>query len=157
MNIITATIKYSKDISTLMLADLANPDPRFPSKMIEQFREHAQKENIVKEFDNPNLMAFLAIDANKVKGFIVGYEEDSDTVAIIHYIHGETMIIKRLLLKYFISECKRRKIVHIRADSFEFMVNDALFKEEHFTLVKKEKLAHNLELLWYELFNSDPL
>ena len=114
MNIITATKNYSEEISTLMLADLANPDPRFPSKMIEQFREHAQKENISKEFDNLHLMAFLAIDINKLKGFIVGYEEKSNTVAVIHYIHGETMIIKRLLLKHFISECKRRKIVHIR-------------------------------------------
>jgi len=157
MNIITATKNYSEEISTLMLADLANPDPRFPSKMIEQFREHAQKENISKEFDNLHLMAFLAIDINKLKGFIVGYEEKSNTVAVIHYIHGETMIIKKILLKHFISECKRRKIAHIRADSFEFMANDALFKEEKFILVKKEKIAKNLELLWYELLNRGPL
>lgn len=150
MKIIKATKEYAKKISELMFKDLENPDSRFPVNMISKFREHAKEVNIVKEFDNPNFICFLAVENYEVISFIVGYKENLDN-AIIHYIAGNCIKVKELLLEKFIDECKKEKIVCVMADSFEFMENDKLFKKKEFILTKKEKIADNLELLWYKL------
>jgi N-acetylglutamate synthase-like GNAT family acetyltransferase len=153
MKIIKATNKYSQKISELMLLELENPNPLFPHKMIEKFREHAKKENVNKEFDNPNLIAFLAIDKESVVGFIVGYENRSDNSAMIHYLASKKKKAKSELLKSFVKECKRKNLKKIIADTFEFMDNKDFFQTNGFKLIRKEKIADKLEMLWYE-FNS---
>ena len=145
--IIIATKSYINQISKIMLNDLANPDKKFSKEIIDQYREHAQENNLIKEFENPNLISFLAIKDNKVLDFIVGYKEKN--TAIIHYISGNNVEIKRDLIRRFIEECKERNITKIIADSFEFMQNDIIFKETGFKIFKKEKFD-NLELLWYK-------
>lgn len=85
MKIIKATKSHAKEISKWMLSDLENPSPKFPKEMIEKFRKHAEEKGILMEFENPRLIAFVAVDKNKVAGFIVGYEEDSSK-AMIHYV-----------------------------------------------------------------------
>jgi len=95
--IFPANKKYIKEISKLMLNDLDNPNPKFPIKMIEQFREHSKEKNILKEFENSNLISFLAIK-NKLIGFIIGYKEPSNS-AMIHYVNGNNIKTKKLLFK----------------------------------------------------------
>ena len=138
---------YLKQISKIMLSDLAKPDKRFSKEIIDKYKEHAQENNLIKEFENPNLISFLAIKDNKVLDFIVGYKEKN--TAIIHYISSNNVEIKRDLIRRFIEECKERNITKIIADSFEFMQNDIIFKETGFKIFKKEKFD-NLELLWYK-------
>ena len=150
MKIIKATKKHSKEISKLMLLDLENPNPKFPREMINNFREHAKEENIIKEFENPRLIAFLVIEGRNVVGFIVGYEQGLGK-AMIHYINAKENELKERLLKRFIKECKSRNITRITTDTFEFMKNNAFFKSQGFTLMKKESLTKNLEILWHKL------
>ena len=117
-------------------------------KIIYTNRMHAQENNLIKEFENPNLISFLAVENNKVLDFIVGYKKD-DNVCYIDYMSGNNLEIKRDLIRRFIEECKERNITKIIADSFEFMQNDIIFKETGFKIFKKEKFD-NLELLWYK-------
>jgi len=148
-NIIVSNKTYIKQISKIMLNDLAKPDKKFSKEIIDRYKEHAQENNLIKEFENPNLISFLAVADNKVLDFIAGYKKD-DNVSYIDYISGNNLEIKRDLIKKFIEECKERKVKKIIADSFEFMQNDIIFRETGFKLFKKEKFD-NLELLWYEL------
>ena len=150
MKIIKATIEYSKEISKLMLSDLKNPNYKFPQKMINNFKEHAKEENIIKEFKNPKLIAFIAINEDKVVGFVVGYEKNPNNV-MIHYISAKSDEVKKKLLNMFIKECKIRNICKIITDTFEFMDNNNFFKSNGFILTKKENLSKNLEILWYGL------
>jgi len=147
--IIKGNKKYLKQISKIMLNDLAKPDKRFSKEIIDRYRKHAQENNLIKEFENPNLISFLAVKNDKVLDFIVGYKKD-DNVSYIDYISGNKLEIKRDLIKKFIEECKERKVKKIIADSFEFMQNDIIFRETGFKIFKKEKFD-NLELLWYKL------
>src|SRR3989338_6622817 len=103
MRIIKATIELSKEISRLMLSDLENPEYNriFPQEMITEFREHAKEENILKEFENPRLIAFLATDDDKVAGVVAGYEQDLRS-AMIHYISAKSDEVKKGLLDGFI-------------------------------------------------------
>ena len=133
-----------------MLADLENPNPRFPKEMIDKFRAHAKEPGILKEFENPKLIAFVAINKNNVIGFIVGYEEDHNN-SMIHYVTARKHDAQEKLLNRFIEECKFKNIKKIRADAFEFMDNNEFFKSHNFVFTRKEKLAPNLEVLWYEL------
>lgn len=154
MKIIKATRQDSKEISKLMLLDLKNPNPNFPYEMINRFREHAKEENILKEFENPKLIAFVAINKKDFLGFIVGYEEYSNTDAVIGYIDYITAKndkTKKALLDRFIKECKAKNINQVIKDSFEFMSSNNFFKSNGFKLIKKEKLIENLEVLWYKL------
>ena len=150
MKIIKATIEYSKEISKLMLSDLKNPNYKFPQKMINNFKEHAKEENIIKEFKNPKLIAFIAINEDKVVGFVVGYEKNPNNV-MIRYISAKSDEVKKKLLNMFIKECKIRNIGKIITDTFEFMDNNNFFKSNGFILTKKENLSKNLEILWYGL------
>ncbi|MBU4283483.1 MAG: GNAT family N-acetyltransferase [Nanoarchaeota archaeon] len=150
MEIIKATNEYSKEISKLMLLDLKNPNSSFPPEIINNFREHAKEENIIKEFENPKLIAFIAIDEDKVIGFVVGYEKDPSS-AMIHYISAKSNEVKKELLDSFIKECKVKKVNRIITDTFEFMDNNNFFKSNGFTLTKKENVTPTLEMLWYEL------
>ena len=150
MKIIKATKKHSKEISKLMLLDLENPNSKFPQEMINNFREHVKEENIIKEFEDPRLIAFLAINEKRVLGFIVGYEPDLGG-AMIHYINAKEDGLKERLLKRFIKECKSKNITEVITDTFEFMKNNAFFKSQGFTLMKKESLTKNLEILWHKL------
>ena len=102
------------------------------------------------ELNNPNLISFLAINNDKLIGFIVGYKEESNNT-MIHYIAGDKIETKKLLLNRFIDECKKISIDHIKTDTFEFMENNEFFKEEGFVLTKKEKITDDLEMLWYEI------
>ena len=139
---------YINQISKIMLKDLSKPDKRFSKEVIDKYRMHAQENNLIKEFENPNLISFLAVENNKVLDFIVGYKKD-DNVCYIDYMSGNNLEIKRDLIRRFIEECKERNITKIIADSFEFMQNDIIFKETGFKIFKKEKFD-NLELLWYK-------
>lgn len=150
MKIIKATGGYSKEVSELMLLDLKNPNPAFPQDMITNFREHAKEENIMKEFENPKLIAFLAVDDDKVEGFVVGYKKDTRS-AMIHYLSAKSDELKKELLDSFIKDCKIRKINRVITDTFEFMDNNKFFKSNGFRLAKKENITRNLEMLWYEL------
>lgn len=150
MKIINANRNHAKEISVLMLADLENPNPRFPKEMIDKFRTHAEEPGILREFENPKLIAFVAINKNNVIGFIVGYEENPST-AMIHYITAKKQGVEEKLLKRFIEECKFKNITKIRADAFEFMDNNEFFKSHNFVFMRKENVAPNLEMLWYEL------
>jgi hypothetical protein len=149
MRLIKATKQYSKEISKLMMIDLKNPNPKFPQEMINKFREHSEEKKILQEFENPKLMAFLAVERGKLVGFIIGYKLKD--IGMIHYITAKKFKVKEELLKRFIKESKFRKINKIITDTFEFMGNSTLFKSKGFILTKKEKLAKNLEMLWYEL------
>ena len=51
----------------------------------------------------------------------------------------------------FIKECKLKKINRLITDCFEFMENNNFFKSNGFTLLKKENITKNLEMIWYEL------
>ena len=150
MKIIPTKNEYIKEISGLMLADLEKPNPKFTMEMISQFREHAKEENIIKEFYNPKLISFLALQNNKLVGFIVGYEEDTSK-AMIHYVNGNNINTKKLLLNRFLTACKNKNLTYIKTDTFEFMENNDLFKSAGFVLIKKEKLSDSLEMLWYKL------
>lgn len=150
MAIIPATEAYIKGISNLMLADLEKPNPAFPAEMLLQFREHAKEENVAKELDKPNLMALLSVKNDMLTGFIVGYV-DGSSGAMIHYITGDCIKTKKQLLKKFIHECKEKRLVYVKADTFEFMENNRLLKEKGFVLTQKEKITNRLELLWYKL------
>ena len=119
--------------------------------MIDCFREHAKEENILKEFKNPKLMAFVAKNKKGVVGFIVGYEDTLKSKAMIHYITSNEIKIKKELLGRFIEECKFKNIKKIITDTFEFMTNKDFFESNKFILMKKEEIAPNLEMLWYEL------
>ncbi|MBR9676638.1 hypothetical protein GOV04_00665 [Candidatus Woesearchaeota archaeon] len=148
MKIITASKDDASVISELMLTDLEKPNPLFPKEMIEKFKEHASKKKILKEFENTNLIGFVAVNNNVITNFIVGYQK-SDSVVMIHYLSGNDITAKKALLKQFTEECKKRKIREIIADTFEFMQNNQIFKTKGFILTKKEKITENLELLWY--------
>tara|TARA_Y100000310_G_C20671101_1_gene810340 strand:+ start:1364 stop:1825 length:462 start_codon:yes stop_codon:yes gene_type:complete len=150
MKIIKAKIEHAKRISTLMLSDLKDPNPKFPSEMIDNFREHAKEENISNEFENPKLMAFVAVN-EKFLEFIVGYENPSGDSAMIHYITADKTETKKALLDQFIKECNSKCMKKIITESFEFMSNNDFFKSNKFILTKKEEITPNLEMLWYEL------
>lgn len=149
MKIMKATIENSREISGLMLSDLKDPNPDFPKEMINNFREHAKEENIKKEFENPKLIAFLAVDKDKLDGFIVGYETDV-LGAMIHYVSAKSAKTKKELLDNFIKECKTRKMKEVITDTFEFMDNNNFFRLNGFTLFKKEKINNKIETLWYK-------
>ncbi|PIN92710.1 hypothetical protein COU61_01295 [Candidatus Pacearchaeota archaeon CG10_big_fil_rev_8_21_14_0_10_35_13] len=151
MKIIDATIEYSKEISELMLYDLKSPNPKFPQEMINSLREHAQEGSVRKEFDNPELISFLALDGNTVVGFIVGYKNAQENNAMIHYITSRKSEVKDKLLKEFVMLCKLKGVRKIITDTFEFMDNNEFFKKSGFVLVKKENITLSLEMLWYEL------
>ncbi|MFP4524500.1 MAG: hypothetical protein ACOCRX_05700 [Candidatus Woesearchaeota archaeon] len=151
MEIVKAAIGHAKEISELMLSDLKNPNSKFPQKMINIFREHAKEENILKEFNNPGLIAFIAKNKGKVLGFIVGYEDTLNYSTMIHYITANEIEIKKELLDQFIKECKLKNIKKIITDTFEFMENKDFFELNKFRLMKKEEVAPDLEMLWYEL------
>ena len=110
MEIVKAVIGHVKEISELMSSDLKNPNSKFPQKMINNFIEHAKEENILKEFKNPGLIAFIAKNEGKVVGFIVGYEDTLKDSAMIHYITANEIEIKKELLEQFIKECKLKNI-----------------------------------------------
>ena len=150
MEIKLANKKYSREISRLMLNDLKSPDEKFPEKMISNLREHAQEKNILLEFSNPNLISFLALENNEVKGFIVGYKQDKNH-AMIHYVASETYDFKQKLLEKFISFCKKQDMVYIIADAFEFLDNYKLFCENKFIVYKRESLTPDLKMLWLKL------
>ena len=146
MLIIPAQRNHAQEISRLMLEDLKNPDPRFPPEMVAQFRTHAYA-GISQEFDNKNLIAFVATDG-PVIGFLVGYKEDEK--AIIHYIQGK-IETKKALLSRCIHACKAQGLVAIEADTFAFMENNTLLKDAGMTLIRKEPLTEELDMLWYAL------
>lgn len=149
MNIIPGTKKYAKQISILMTSDLNKFRQLFPAAMMTAFRDHAQENNILEEFNNSNLISFLAIgDMDLLMGFIVGYKEKNS--AMIHYITAETVSLKKQLLAMFITKCREEKIDRAITDTFIFMENNAFFRNEGFILFKKEKIEANLEMLWYE-------
>lgn len=150
MELKIASKDYVKEISKLMLKDLEFPDKRFPKIMISKLREHAQEDSIISEFSNPNLIGFLAIKDNEVKGFIIGYKENQDH-AMIHYITAETYDIKTFLLNEFISFCKKKEMNYIITDTFEFFDNYRLFCENNFKMYKRENIVPNLEMVWLKL------
>ena len=151
MEIVKATIGHAKEISKLMLSDLKNPNSKFPQKMIDDFREHAKEESIIKEFENPKLIAFVAKNGEIVMGFIVGYEDSSKDSAMVHYITANKIEIKKALLEKFIRKCKLENIKKIITDTFEFMENKDFFESNKFILATKEKVTSNLETRWYKL------
>lgn len=151
MKIIKAIKDHAKQISALMLSDLKKPNINFPPEMIDKLRDHAKEKNIITEFENPNLIAFVAINEEKISGFIVGYKDSFNKSSMIHYITAEKNEIKKELLDRFVEECKLKKITKIITDTFEFMNNNTFFKSNGFKLIKKEKIIGNLEMLWYEL------
>ena len=142
MRIIKATRKHAKEISELMLNDLENPNALFPEDIISKFREHAKEKSILKEFENPNLISFVALNGH-LSGFIVGYKQDSETV-MIHYVTGGG---KKQLLDKFIEECRTKGVTRIITDTFEFMDNNEFFKANGFLLFKKKSLTKKLEML----------
>ena len=150
MKIIKAKKEHSKQISEFMLSELNNPNLKFPKEMINKFREHAEEENIIKEFENPKLIAFIALTSTRLVGFIVGYEDVLNNQVMIHYIVSTEIEIKEKLLEKFIKYCKLRNINKIITDTFEFMENKDFFESNKFILTKKEKITPNLEMLWYE-------
>ncbi len=151
MGVFEAEIKCSKAISKLMLSELKIYESRFPKKMIKIFREHAKEENIVKEFKNQKLIAFVAKNKEKIVGFIVGYEDSLKEKVMIHYIASNETKIKKELLDRFIKECRLKKVKQITTDTFEFMANKNFFELNKFILMKKEEVTPNLEMLWYKL------
>lgn len=146
MKIIPARREHASEISRLMLEDLRKPDPRFPPDMIAQFRMHATT-GITKEFDNKNLIAFVATD-DRIIGFIVGYKEGDK--ATIHYVQGK-LETKKALLSHCIAACKKQRLTSIEADTFEFMENNILLQESGMTLLRKEPLTESLDKLWYSI------
>ena len=150
MKIIKAEKKHAKKISEFMLSEIEDNLSKFPKEIIDKVKEHSKEENIRKEFKNPKLISFLAMN-NKITGFIVGYEEKN--FASIHYLVGNNKI-KKKLLDVFIIECKARNLINVIADVFEFQSNNNLLKSYGFKLLRKEKLG-NLNLLWYFLKLGD--
>ncbi len=154
MEIIKANKDYSKQISKMMLKDLESPPKEFSKDIIDDYRNHAQIENIIKEFDNPNLFGFLAIENDQLKGFVVSYIEDNSP--IIHYITSTNPKIKKELLIRLIKESKAKDYGGIIADSFDFMDNDKFYEEMGLKIYKKERLDNGLILLWRRLnFNKE--
>lgn len=149
MELKIASKDYVKDISKLMLKDLESPDERFPEMMILKLREHAQEDNLILEFSNPNLISFLAIDNNKVKGFIVGYKKEDHIY--LDYVTGNNINTKKLLLDKFIEESKKNNMKYIKADTFDFFENKILYEQKGFKLIKQENITPNLEILWLKL------
>ena len=113
---------YINQISKIMLKDLSKPDKRFSKEVIDKYRMHAQENNLIKEFENPNLISFLAVENNKVLDFIVGYKKD-DNVCYIDYMSGNNLEIKRDLIRRFIEECKERNITKIIADAYDLKLD----------------------------------
>jgi len=150
MKIIRATKAHCKEISQLMKKDLDNPPKEFSQEFLTKFREHAEENNILKEFENPLTIGFIAKLNEKIVGFIVGYAVNSEH-AVIHYINGENKEVKKSLLQAFIIVCKNQDMLYILADSFEFMENDAILKEKGFNLDNKEKINETLIMLWRRL------
>ena len=145
-----AKIEHSKDISEIMQSDLKKYNLNFPKEIIDEFIEHAEIKNIIKEFENPELIGFVSRNKENITGFIVGYKNNIQKNVMIHYITG-TKVEKEELLEKFIKECKSRNFKKIITDTFEFMDNNDFFKSKQFILTKKEEIAPNLEMLWYEL------
>ena len=150
MKIIKATKNHCKEISQLMKEDLDNPPKEFSQEFLIKFKEHAEEKNVLKEFENPLTIGFIAKVNEKIVGFIVGYAVNSEH-AIIHYINGRDKEIKKSLLQAFIIACKNQKMNYIIADSFEFMENDGILKEKGFNLYDKEKVNETLIMLWRRL------
>ena len=151
MNIKKARIQDLNSISEIMLLDLKIYESHFPDELMFNFKKHAKKENLVKEFDNPDLIAFIFKKENIINGFIVGYKDKLNGSAMIHYIAGQGNEIKKELLDRFIEYCNANGIKKIITDTFEFMENNNFFKINGFLLIKKEKISSDLEMLWYEL------
>lgn len=143
-----AVLSDAKDISRLMINDLANPNPNFPSEMIVKFREHAQIEEVEKEFKNPNLIALVFRKSGKTTGFVVGYKEDKK--AFLHYVTGYTKNIRLILIKTFEKECLKLRLDEIKTDTFEFMENKNIFELAGFEFFKAENLTPKLKILWYK-------
>jgi len=150
MKIIRATKAHCKEISRLMKKDLDAPPKEFSQEFLVKFKEHAEERNILKEFENPLTIGFIAKINEKIVGFIVGYVVNSEHAAI-HYINGENKEIKKSLLQAFIISCKNKNMRYILTDSFEFMENDSILKEKGFNLDNKEKVNENLIMLWRKL------
>lgn len=146
MHIIPAQRIHASEISRLMLEDLKNPDPRFPQEMIANFRKHAT-EGLLAEFDDKNLIAFVAVDG-LVIGFLVGYRQESK--AIIHYIQGQ-LETKKALLAHCVRVCKEKKLTAIEVDTFSFMDNYLFFQSEGLRLLRKEQITPELDMLWFGL------
>lgn len=143
-----AIVKDAKEISKLMLADLERPHPKFPKPMIEKFRNHAQIESINNEFGNPDMIALIFENKNKILGFVVGYKEDDK--AFLHYVSGPDKKIKLELINAFERECSKLDLKEIKTDTFEFMENKKIFEEAGFKFFKAENLTPNLKMLWYK-------
>jgi len=144
-----AIVEDAKEISKLMLRDLAHPHPSFPKPMIENFRKHARIEGIRKEFENPNLIAFVFEKGQRITGFVVGYKEEGKK-SFLHYVTGNSKTVMVELVKAFEKECKSLGIKEIKTDTFEFMKSKEVFEEAGFEFFKSETLAPNLEMLWYK-------
>lgn len=141
--------KHTKQLSEYMLKELETPDESFPPQMIEKFRDNAKFENMEKQFDNSEMIGFVLMDGEEIKGFIVGYKENEEQ-SMIHYVTAKDPSKRKILLESFIEESKKRGLKKIRADSFEFMESNQFFIDSNFTFTRKEELVPGLEMLWYE-------
>ena len=149
MEIIKFNKKYIREISKLMLKNLENPPKEFSNEIIEKFRKHAKEEGITKEFKNPALIGFLAINREGVVGFIVGYFKNQDN-SIIDYVTGSNEVKKDLLEK-FIRYCRSKDVKWIKTESFEFMDNHNFFEENGFKIIGKEKMENGLIMFLREI------
>ena len=149
MKIKKATKEHVKQLSEYMLKELEKPNEKFPTPIIEKFRENAKIENMRKQFDNPNLIGFVLMEDEELKGFIVGYKENEDQ-SMIHYVTAENLSLRKDLLESFIAESLERGLKKVTADSFEFMDSNKFFIDSGFDFIKKEKVVPGLEMLWYE-------
>lgn len=143
-----AILQDAEQVSKIMIQDLANAHLFIPKKMIEKFLEHARLENIRKEYENPNLFAFVYEEKNKILAFIAGYFKENKTV-YLDYISGNSKKIKKDLVEHFEKECKKLGIKEIIADAYKFLENKLIYEEAGFSLVKSEKKMLGLEVLWY--------
>jgi len=150
MKIKKATKEHVKQLSEYMLKELEKPNEKFPALMIEKFRENAKIENMEKQFDNPNLIGFVLMEDEELKGFIVGYKEN-EYQSMIHYVTAENLSLRKDLLESFIAESRGRGLKKVTADSFEFMDSNKSFIDSGFDFIKKEEVVPGLEMLWYEL------
>lgn len=143
-----ARLQDAEQVSKLMLQDLANPHMIFPRAMIQKFLEHAKLENIKKEYENPDLLAFVYEEKSKILAFIVGYFKENKTV-YLDYVSGDSKKIKKALVEYFEKECKKLDIKEIITDTYKFLENKLIYEEAGFSFVRSERKTLGLEVLWY--------
>jgi len=143
-----ARLQDAEQVSKLMLQDLSNPHLNIPGMMIQKFVEHAQLENLKKEYYNPDLLAFVYEEKSKVLAFIVGYLKKNNTV-YLDYVSGNSKDIKKALLNRFEEECKKLDVKEIMADTYKFLENKLVYEESGFSFVRSERRILGLEVLWY--------